>query len=114
LISNQGDMAKFDRALTARRLLSDATYEEMWTPQRLTRTHKRTQRGLGWDRVVQDDGAKTAVKTGELPGWCTRIVHDLERDVSVVVAANLESKDGVERIAAKTLVAARGSEHSYR
>ncbi len=89
------DLASWDAALTARRLLEPSSYEAMWTPVRLN--NGRTEPyGFGW-RLGSVNGHDTVSHSGAWQGFLARIAR-YERDrLSVMILVNT-SLANLERI----------------
>jgi CubicO group peptidase (beta-lactamase class C family) len=91
LISSADDMARFEVAILADKLLHRATCELMWTSQK-TEDGKPTGYGMGWG-LVEKFGIRILAHTGGQQGTSTAFAVAPERRAGVVVLANM---DGVE------------------
>ncbi len=97
MISTTGDLYKWDRALAAGRVLSEASMKKMWTVE-------KDNYALGW--AITQDGGKTAQgHGGGIDGFSTYIHRVPEDGLLVVVLANFEDaqtgqiRQGLTRIA---------------
>ena len=89
LISSADDMAHFEAAILADKLLHHATRDLMWTSQK-TADGKTTGYGLGWG--VEDKlGVHILAHTGGQQGTSTAFAVVPERRAGVVVLANMDN-----------------------
>jgi serine beta-lactamase-like protein LACTB, mitochondrial len=88
LISTAIDLADFAMASMHGTLVTEASQELMWTPQK-TRDGKATDYGLGWG-VGDWKGERKIAHTGGQPGTSTDLVMLPEHDFAVAVMCNLE------------------------
>jgi len=97
LISSADDMARFEIALMAGKLLKPATREAMWTPEKAA---DGSQNGyaLGWG-TMKRYGLALVEHTGSQQGTSTSIILVPERRAGIVVLANM---DGVDAAALST------------
>jgi CubicO group peptidase (beta-lactamase class C family) len=89
LYTNVLDLAKWDAALDARKLIQPSSYELMWTPVKLN-SGKTYPYGFGWD-VTSKGGHHVVAHDGAWQGFTmniTRYVHDR---LTVIVMTNLDS-----------------------
>jgi serine beta-lactamase-like protein LACTB len=91
LISSADDMANFESALLAGKLLKPATQELMWTAQH-TSDGKLTTYALGWG-VTDELGVHTIGHTGGQQGTSTAIMLAPQKSAAVVVLANMDDLD---------------------
>ena len=100
LLSSADDMAHFEAAILADKLLLRATRDIMWTPQKAA---DGTQNGyaLGWGSGTKF-GLKTITHTGGQQGTSTAFLLVPERNAGVVVLANLDGVDA-EKLCADIL-----------
>lgn len=97
LISSADDMARFEIAIMANKLLKPVTRDLMWTPQKVT-DGSQSDYALGW--VTQKKyGLALVEHTGGQQGTSTSIVLVPERRAGIVVLANM---DGVNSAALST------------
>jgi CubicO group peptidase (beta-lactamase class C family) len=91
LISSADDMARFEIAIMANKLLRPATREAMWTPQKAA---DGSQNGyaLGWG-TQRKYGLALAEHTGGQQGTSTSMILVPERHAGVVVLANMDNVD---------------------
>jgi CubicO group peptidase (beta-lactamase class C family) len=90
------DMIAWDRGLRAGRVLSAASWRQVYTPVTLLSGHTYPY-GFAWD-VTTVDGQEIHAHSGGVPGFATYIVRYLRDDLSLIVLTNLEDADP-ERIA---------------
>jgi D-alanyl-D-alanine carboxypeptidase len=86
LVSTVVDLAKWDAALTGRKLLKSASYDAMWTPMRLN-DGKSTTYGFGW----QVEPFRTRPRHGHgggISGFSTFLARYPDDKVTVVVLTN--------------------------
>jgi CubicO group peptidase (beta-lactamase class C family) len=97
LISSADDMARFEIAMMANKLLKPATREAMWTPQKAA---DGSQNGyaLGW-ATQKKYGLALVEHSGSQQGTSTSVILVPERRAGVVVLANM---DGVDATALAT------------
>ena len=91
LISSADDMANFESALLAGKLLKPATQAIMWTVQH-TSDGKPTTYALGWG-VSDELGVHTIGHTGGQQGTSTSIILAPQKSAAVVVLANMDDLD---------------------
>ncbi|HEY2545381.1 MAG TPA: serine hydrolase domain-containing protein [Candidatus Acidoferrum sp.] len=91
LISSADDMARFEIAILANKLLKPATRDVMWTPQKAT---DGSQNGyaLGWG-TTKKYGLALVEHTGSQQGTSTSIILVPERRAGIVVLANMDGVD---------------------
>jgi CubicO group peptidase (beta-lactamase class C family) len=87
LISTATDLADFAVATMRDALLTRATEEQMWTPQK-TRDGAATRYGLGW-RIEDWKGKRKIAHSGAQPGTSTDLVMLPERGIAVAVMCNI-------------------------
>jgi serine beta-lactamase-like protein LACTB len=94
LISTSIDLADFAMATMQGTLVTKASQEQMWTPQK-TRDGKATGYGLGWG--VEDwKGERKIAHSGGQPGTSTDLVMLPEHGFAVAVMCNLEDAKASE------------------
>jgi serine beta-lactamase-like protein LACTB, mitochondrial len=91
LISSADDMARFEIAIMANKLLKPATRDLMWTPQKAA---DGSQNGyaLGWG-TQKKYGLALVEHTGGQQGTSTSIILAPERRAGIVVLANMDNVD---------------------
>jgi CubicO group peptidase (beta-lactamase class C family) len=91
LISSADDMARFEIAIMADKLLKPATREAMWTPQKAA---DGAQNGyaLGWG-TQKKYGLALVEHSGSQQGTSTSMILVPERRAGVVVLANMDGVD---------------------
>lgn len=88
IVSTIQDMARWEAALHSRRLLKEASYEEMWTPLSLSRGGTPPfSYGFGWV-IDRHHGEPVVLHSGGTPGFSSAIHRYLKDGVSVIVLAN--------------------------
>jgi serine beta-lactamase-like protein LACTB, mitochondrial len=97
LISSADDMARFEIAVMADKLLKPATREAMWTPQKAA-DGSQNGYGLGWG-TQKKYGVALVEHSGSQQGTSTSMILVPERRAGVVVLANM---DGVDATALST------------
>jgi CubicO group peptidase (beta-lactamase class C family) len=107
LLSTVEDMAKFDTAFREEKLVSNAWFVQMTTPQK-TNDGKQILYGLGW-RVADRNGLKEIFHGGAASGFSTFLYILPEKKLTVVLMANLEllgqkSRDDLARQIADTVL----------
>jgi CubicO group peptidase (beta-lactamase class C family) len=88
LISTATDLADFAIATMHAALVTKATEQQMWTPQK-TRDGNSTSYGFGWG-VGELKGKRKIAHSGGQPGTSTDLVMLPELDVAVAVMCNME------------------------
>jgi serine beta-lactamase-like protein LACTB len=91
LISSADDMARFEAAILADKLLQRATRDLMWAPLKTT-DGKATGYALGWG-ISDQLGVHIAAHTGGQQGTSTAFAIVPERRAGVVVLANMDGMD---------------------
>jgi len=91
LISSADDMARFEAAILADKLLQRPTRDLMWTSLK-TADDKMTGYGLGWG-LVDKFGLHILAHTGGQQGTSTAFAVVPERRAGVVVLANMDNVD---------------------
>jgi serine beta-lactamase-like protein LACTB len=91
LISSADDMAQFEAAILADKLLQRPTRDLMWTSEK-TADGKMTGYGLGWG-LVDKFGLHILAHTGGQQGTSTAFAVVPERRAGVVVLANMDNVD---------------------
>ena len=86
LISTVVDLAKWDAALSARKLLKPASYDAMWTPMRLNDTKASTY-ALGWE-VGPYRGQARQAHGGDISGFSTYVARFPDAKVTIVALVN--------------------------
>jgi serine beta-lactamase-like protein LACTB, mitochondrial len=103
LISSADDMARFEAAILADKLIKRTTRDVMWTIQK-TADGKPTSYALGWG-IADKFGVHLAAHTGGQQGTSTAFILVPERRAGVVVLANMDSVDS-NRLAEEILLIA--------
>ncbi|KTD22053.1 beta-lactamase [Legionella lansingensis] len=101
IVSNVADMAKWDAAMSAGKILTPSSYRQMWTPVFLTNGdpagHKNWAWSLGWQvSYVRDQ--LVARKNGAIRGYSSWMVRRIDNHVSIIILANT-NKVPLKRIA---------------
>ena len=91
LVSSADDMARFEAAVLADKLLKRSTRDLMWTPLK-TADGKANGYALGWG-TADKFGVHAAGHTGGQQGTDTAFVIVPERRIGVVVLANMDNVD---------------------
>jgi D-alanyl-D-alanine carboxypeptidase len=86
LVSTVVDMATWDAALTARKLLKPASYDTMWTPMRLN-DGTASSYAMGW-QVDQYRGHARQAHGGGIGGFSTFIARFPDDKVTIVALVN--------------------------
>jgi CubicO group peptidase (beta-lactamase class C family) len=97
LVSSADDMARFEIAIMADKLLKAATCDLMWSPQKAA-DGSQTGYALGWG-TQRKYGLALVEHTGGQQGTSTSIILVPERRAGIVVLANM---DGVDSAALST------------
>lgn len=100
IISSADDMAKFEDAIMADKLLKRGTRGLMWTSLK-TAGGKETGYGLGWG-IMDKFGLHILAHTGGQQGTSTAFAVVPDRDAGVVVLCNMDDVD-VNRLAMQIL-----------
>jgi serine beta-lactamase-like protein LACTB len=91
LISSADDMAQFEIAIMANKLLKSPTRQLMWTPQK-TADGSQNDYALGWS-TQKKYGLALVEHTGGQQGTSTSIILAPERRAGIVVLANMDNVD---------------------
>jgi serine beta-lactamase-like protein LACTB, mitochondrial len=100
IISSADDMANFEAAILADKLLKRATRDLMWTSLK-TSDGKQTGYGLGWG-IADKFGLHILAHTGGQQGTSTAFAVVPSRNAGVVVLSNMDSVD-VDQLAMQIL-----------
>ncbi|AWN74909.1 serine hydrolase domain-containing protein [Legionella anisa] len=91
IVSNISDMAKWDNAMSAEKILTPATYRQMWAPVFLKNGtlagHKNWAWSLGW-QISSINGKRLAFKNGAIKGYSSWIERHLDDHVSIIILTN--------------------------
>jgi CubicO group peptidase (beta-lactamase class C family) len=90
LVSTVDDLARWDAALTAGRLLSAASIGRMFTPYRLT-SGESSGYGLGW-QLASHEGHAFAEHGGGIPGFSCDVIRLADDRTYVAVLSNQSSR----------------------
>lgn len=104
LVSTVDDLAKWDAAITAGKLLSAASWKMAFTPYRLS-PEKSTDYGYGW-HVATLQGAPVIDHGGGINGFRTYALRLPQQRIYVAVLANSDSGGARPELLAKQLAAA--------
>jgi D-alanyl-D-alanine carboxypeptidase len=92
MVSTAEDMAAYMTALLSGRILDPAIYELMWTAtpsQQFGAPSSATERGLGWDTVINAGARPTEVaKSGQVPGYNSELILFPSSNSGVYVSFN--------------------------
>ncbi|HEY6385916.1 MAG TPA: serine hydrolase domain-containing protein [Candidatus Acidoferrum sp.] len=91
LISSADDMARFEIAILANKLLKPTTRDLMWTPQKAA-DNSQNGYALGWG-TQKKYGLALVEHTGGQQGTSTSIILAPERRAGIVVLANMDNVD---------------------
>jgi CubicO group peptidase (beta-lactamase class C family) len=86
LISTVLDLGNWDAALYSNRILSSASLEQMWSPQKLN-NDEESNYGFGW-AMGKLRGHRTVGHGGGRPGTATQITRFLDDRLTVIVLMN--------------------------
>lgn len=103
IISTISDMAKWGQALSAGKLLRQSSFEQIWTPVKLSDGQPRSFEfrgeqsgyGFGWF-LTNYKGRKLFTHGGTVSGFSSQIHHFVDDKVTIIVLTN--SKSGADRI----------------
>lgn len=87
------DLAKWDEALDAKKLLSAAGYEQMWTPVKLN-NGRTAPYGFGWGIRKTDSGHPVVEHGGAWQGFASYIARYPEDRLTVAILCNRAGADG--------------------
>src|SRR6185295_17376160 len=88
-ISNVLDMAKWDAALYADKILTPSTRAQMWSPARLNNGATYPY-GFGWE-LTTVGGHKLVHHGGSLPGFRSQISRFVDDKLTVIVLTNSDN-----------------------
>jgi CubicO group peptidase (beta-lactamase class C family) len=86
------DIAKWDEALEAKKLLSPAGYEQMWTPVKLN-DGKTAPYGFGWGIRKTDSGHSVVEHGGAWQGFAAYIARYPDDRLTVAILCNRAGAD---------------------
>ena len=81
------DLAKWDEALETRKLISRASYEQMWTPVKLNNSTTAPY-GFGWRTAKTDSGHGVVEHGGAWQGFASYIVRYPDDRLTIAVLCN--------------------------
>lgn len=91
IVSNISDMANWDNAMSAGKILTPTAYRQMWTPVFLKNGKPAGNQNwvwsLGW-QVSSIDGKRLAFKNGAIRGYSSWIERHLDDQVSIIILTN--------------------------
>ena len=87
------DLAKWDEALETRKLVSRASYEQMWTPVKLNNGTSAAY-GIGWRVAKTDSGHAVLEHGGAWQGFASYIVRYPDDRLTVAVLCNRAGASG--------------------
>lgn len=93
ILSNIADLAKWDAALREKKLLKPESYDFMWTPAKLNSGRSRFY-GTGWFLNPFGKGTRYMGHGGNSSGYSGGIARYPEKNLSVVVLANVYAING--------------------
>jgi CubicO group peptidase (beta-lactamase class C family) len=85
LVSTVQDLVKWDAALSAGKLLDQATLDEMWTPTPLK--EGQADYGYGW-QLGKVNGRRLVSHGGGIPGFSTQLSRFVDDGLTVIVLIN--------------------------
>ncbi|HHF7367417.1 TPA: serine hydrolase domain-containing protein [Legionella bozemanae] len=91
IVSNISDMAKWDDAMSAGKILTPATYRQMWTPVFLKNGALAGQKNWAWSlgwQVSSINGKRLAFKNGAIRGYSSWMERHIDDHVSVIILTN--------------------------
>ena len=91
LYTNVLDLAKWDAALWAKKLIQPSSYVEMWTPVKLN-SGKTYPYGFGWEVTIAD-GHRVLRHNGAWQGFTMSIARFVDDGLTVMVMTNLDSEN---------------------
>lgn len=86
IVSNLEDLIKWDKAMSAKKILSADSYKEMWSPQ-ILKNGQSSGWGLGW-HLFQGKGKLIAKKDGGIAGFRSLIVRHIDDEISLIFLSN--------------------------
>jgi CubicO group peptidase (beta-lactamase class C family) len=87
------DIAKWDEALDAKKLLSPAGFEQMWTPVKLN-DGSSAPYGFGWGLRKTDSGHRVIEHGGAWQGFAAYIARYPDHRLTVAILCNRAGADG--------------------
>lgn len=86
IVCDIDDYAKWDMAMTAKKILRPDIYDLMWTPVMLN-DGKPSGWCLGW-QVSNNRGSRTVSKDGGITGYRSQILRKLDEGISIIYLTN--------------------------
>lgn len=117
LISSLADLTRWEHALSAKKLLKQSSYEQMWTPDKVNNGQPRSFEfrgeqsgyGFGWF-LMSYKGHKLFTHGGTVSGFSGVIHRFVDDKVTIIVLTN--SKSGADRVGYSEVLA-NGIADSY-
>ncbi len=91
IVSSIGDMAKWDRAMSAGQGLKAGAYNQMWTPVFLRNGQASGKNGIAWSLgwQVSNPGNKLIVqKDGAIRGYSSFMIRYIDQHTSIIILTN--------------------------
>ncbi|KTD40592.1 serine hydrolase domain-containing protein [Legionella parisiensis] len=91
IVSNISDMAKWDNAMSAGKILTPAAYRQMWTPVFLKNGTLAGQKNWAWSlgwQVSSIYGNRLAFKNGAIRGYSSWMERHIDDHVSIIILTN--------------------------
>ncbi|WED42492.1 serine hydrolase domain-containing protein [Legionella cardiaca] len=101
IVSNISDMAKWDAAMSAGKILTPSSYRQMWSPVFLKNGEPAGQKNWAWSlgwQVSYVNEQLVAEKNGAIRGYSSWIVRHIDKHVSIIILTNT-NKVPLKRIA---------------
>lgn len=97
LVSNVGDLARWDAALGTETLVKRTTLEQMWTPHVLP-SGEAVKYGFGWG-IGESEGREFVSHGGSTSGFSAVMRRFLDPQLTIIVLTNIETEDAALDVA---------------
>ncbi|WP_133139166.1 serine hydrolase domain-containing protein [Legionella genomosp. 1] len=112
IVSSIEDMAKWDMAMSAGKILSPQTYQQMWRPVTLKNGQPSGRNGLFWSlgwQVSYRNNKLVAQKDGAIRGYSSFMIRHIDDKISIILLTNT-NKVRLPKLAKQIFQAVKGSE----
>jgi CubicO group peptidase (beta-lactamase class C family) len=89
-VSTVGDLAKWNAALDSTQILTAASKQEMWTPQKLT-NGESTKYGFGW-RIDELHGHRNIGHGGSTSGFSATLQRFPDDHLAIIILSNTDEQ----------------------
>jgi CubicO group peptidase (beta-lactamase class C family) len=110
IVSTAADLAKWDMAMSAGKILSPKTYALMWTPVFLANGQPSGKNGLSWSlgwQVSYRGNKLVAQKDGAIRGYSSFMIRHIDDQITIILLTNT-NKAHLRKLAHQIFLAVKG------